>query len=218
MTRKSHSRQRNALHHPEPIRLVGGAGTAAHAQSHRPALTRRHPHRHQRRDLTRRHGLGAGQLFLPAQGRQTLWGHQPQRLGRAHLDAGRARLPVTAEIALQGLGLGLRALEQRIGGRRHLLHHHRHGAVRTSHHTGFAADAARLIDLDATILGDDGVIGAGHGAGLVFTLAAQHRGGHLAADDDFQARLKIAVLGDQMPILDGEMQAALPRQGPAAGR
>lgn len=142
---------------------------------------------------------------------------QPQRLGRAHLDTGRARLAVLAEIALERLCLGLRPLEERIGRGGHLFHHHRHGAVRTGHHAGLAADAARLQHLDAAILADDGVVGAGHGARLVFTLAAEHRRGHLAAHDHLQARLKMAVLGDQMSILDGKMQAALPLKGPSAG-
>ena len=141
---------------------------------------------------------------------------QPQRLGRTHLDTGRARLAVTAEIALERLRLGLRPLEERIGSRGHLFEHHRHGAVRTGPHAGLAADAALLQHLDATILADDGIVRAGHGARLVFTLAAEHRRGHLAAHDHLQARLKVAVPGDQMSILDGKMQAALPLKGPAA--
>lgn len=72
--------------------------------------------------------------------------------------------------------------------------------------------------LDAPILADNGIVGAGHGARLVFTLAAQHRRGHLAADYHLQARLEIAVLGDQMSILDGKTQAALPLNGTRAGR
>ena len=100
---------------------------------------------------------------------------------------------MAAEIALQGQRLGLHSLEQRTGRGGHLFDHHVHGAVRAGHHTGFAADAARLIDLDVAILGDDGVVGAGLGTGLVFTLAAEHRRGHLAAHHHLQTGLKIAV-------------------------
>ena len=64
---------------------------------------RSHPRRH------RQQGLGTGQLLLPVQGVKVGRRDQPQRLGRAHLDTGRARLAVLAEIALERLRLGLLA-------------------------------------------------------------------------------------------------------------